>query len=128
MKNQFIPYTHAKMLKECGADIYCIKAYGNTSEKLYDEIGNIKTLTSRGFVPAPDWSQAEEWIWEILKLVISVSDISIHHEGYSDYEFEVTITDKDGCSVDYLDSFESPIIAKEKGILKAIEHIHSNKK
>lgn len=127
MKNQFIPYEHAKMMKELGFDEDCEYSYNedgeekindmyhspinNTElEKQYKEYGWDSKEISR-----PLYQQCEEWLWEKHKILIKVSN------EWSRFGASILINKELICATD---KYDSPIIAHREGILKAIEYLH----
>lgn len=126
----FLPHSHSEMMRElkfkepCFGVIYADGMVMTGNEKWVD----IMLRKDSTCIKAILYQQAEEWLWKKHKITVEVANVSIHSEGYHTWEFETTLNDADGMSIDYLEEFDSPIPANQKGILKAIEYIHKNKK
>ncbi len=124
----FLPHTHSEMLRElkfnepCFAVIYADGMVMTGNEKWVD----IMLRKDATCIKSISYQQAEEWLWENHRLRVSVYVI-VHY----DYKFDLTnkeesLNDKkyDGKNK----KFDSPITANRKGILKAIEYLHLNRK
>lgn len=68
------------------------------------------------------YQMAEEWLWKKHKIQIRIS------EDYTGRIFRSAAYWKNMICTGVLDDSNSPITAHRQGILKAIEHIHQNKK
>lgn len=144
MKDQLADFEISKKLKELGFKEQCLFMYnGGFDGKKFDldiiDLENVDfnkpledddtyTNWATHQISAPYYQQIKKWLWEKYKIVIQVGNVSSHVEGYNEYEFETTIEDGDGQSIDYIDSFDSPITAEIDGIKKTVEYLHKNEK
>lgn len=127
MNEQFVDFVTAKLLKELGFDSECRDYYNENGELsqcvhykdgLYISFKNSDEL----YTTAPLWQQVEHWLWHnksICILIISDSYGKIFQYLIYWKNIKIEISRKD---------LDSPIIAKNEGILKSIEYIHSQKK
>lgn len=122
MKDQFIPYDQAKMMKELGFDEECLGVYvkpaAGGGERFYLELPS----DHEGDLKASLYQQAEEWLWEQHKIQIRVS------EDHTGKVFRSAAYWKNNIETNISDAFHTPTLAKNEGILAAINYIHQNKK
>lgn len=134
MKNQFLPFEHAKMMKELGFNEICFAQVDIENQvhplsiddyeslKLDQEIASYNGKKS---FPSALYQQTEEWLWKKHKAYIYFAQ----EKGgtrfrccayYVGSEFRSLLSED-------LDSYEALELRKQC-ILKAIEYIHSQKK
>lgn len=130
MKDQFVPYEIAKMLKELSFNEECIAWYNDMDlifvldDKTIDsEEHKFNSLLSKFIyankISAPLWQQAEEWLWEAYVINIAIKRI----EGYK-YSWSV-YNGGQGLIANEAGRCEgTPILAKRKAILETIKYFH----
>lgn len=127
MKEQFVDFETAKMLKELGFNEACEYMYDGfiliRSEKLparYETNFNSELSKHRfaKYISAPLWQQVEQWLWEEHNIILEIDEVdngrifcSVSKLG-ENYLFETEAND-------------SPITAKTEGIKAAVKHLHS---
>lgn len=133
MKEQFVPYETARMLKGLGFDKNT-NAYYPIIEREKGRLVihaqyfdyNDKTCFSRTYdhrCSAPLWQQVKQWLWEKEKIWV------YRMRGDKKNEFTYRII-KDETVLFELNSgiyYSSPITAETEGIKKAIEYLHEKK-
>lgn len=117
MKSQFIPYEHAKMMKDLGFEDVCYGFYAYLeNQKMWIVMDLIKSKNEGYGVSAPLFQQAEEWLWEKHKCRIETRQIG------DEYTYE--IFDEYNNPFEHDTTFYSPIMAKQQGIMEAIEYLN----
>lgn len=122
MKDQFIPYEYANIMKELGYKEECYGFYALNhirNERII--LDNIKSNNEGNVVSAPLYQQAEEWLWDKHGIYIKVLNSS---EGKI---FKHIIYKDKNDITDISCEFYSPITTHREAILKAIAHLNTNK-
>lgn len=115
MKDQFVDYETAEMLKELGFDEKCFAWYIIEDKTIVIEKCETNTI---GVLKSPLWQQVEQWLWEKLETSIHVDVNHICKIYLSNGEEIFLGLDKGDMP------FLSPITAKNKGIKAAVKHLH----
>lgn len=141
MKNLFVPFETAKMLKELLYLEECILYYDEHGNLLNnDPLPTFKVKDAWWYFNkmnrnlAPTYDQAEEWLWE-KKIVIQVQPNAVLKENGS-LKFNGVVFKYDGSEKeDFMEGKVSwtapeinPITAKRKAIEIAVKHLHEQSK
>lgn len=122
MKDQFVDYETAKMLKELGYNwIYgeALAYYYPRSHFVFEK----PFVSATDVIPAFLWQQVEQWLWENHKMYFDVSLYKLIGQKYQSVcvkvdgkgRIRVLFTSNDA---------DSPITAKTEGIKAAIKYLH----
>lgn len=128
MKDQFVPYKYAKMMKKLGFDEETIHySINKNKKKIFSYLPVRKWNTSSFYmenerifpnIALPLYQQAEEWLWDKYNIQISEKEDLMANAGYYSVIKEVGISKSES-------NFHlSPVTAHREGILKAIEYLH----
>lgn len=146
MKDQFVPYEIAKMLKELGFDEECISYYWESDAVSFHmdapecvvPISNSKLQTLHKRIEncsRPSYCEVKQWLWNKHKIWVKpwrpyAGEDQINGK-YVYSCIDCTITDGGGTGIcdailDEVD-FDSPITAEIEGIKSAVQHLYKNK-
>lgn len=122
MKEQFVPYETAKMLKELGMILPLNETFASWGEPengggLYT--GSFDTTALR----APLWQQVKQWLWEKHQIFIRIT------QGMGGTRF-ICVACKSSSGLEQLTEdigIYNPITAEIEGIKKAVEYLHEKK-
>lgn len=114
MKDQFVDYETAKMLKELGFDEKCFAWYIIQEKTIVIEKCETNTI---GVLKSPLWQQVEQWLWEAHKIRFII-------EGCSCFCLYVCDSEQREIYSDRSEKFLSPITAKNEGIKAAVKYLH----
>lgn len=130
IKEQYISYETAKLLKEKGFDWKCIGYYVNDepNDVKYSFLGETNTTWERRCYSAPTQQMAMRWLREVYKLVICAEIGNENFKGNTDYSnpdrwywfFDITnekgvvIDTESGYILNEFDSYEDAVEAAIK--------------
>lgn len=123
MKDQFIPYEQAKMMKELNfTSVQCMRYYDMDGELQHAACFNKEVIEDE--CAAPLYQQAEEWLWKKHKISVRVvCNTQQYHYVFNEEKRGIHHSE-----INVGNLYDSPIIAHRQGILKAIEYLHQQSK